>query len=255
MDPERKQSSSPSLSMMTDHSKEDLVNFTVDERNSQGAVADEINTSPTDPSLRSYRSKTPPPDFSNVIPSARLLPVGGLQTQSEKYSFTLPQLIEDWTKDQVKDWDQPGYTPVILLVDNWEDVEDLKQCILHVAGERRQQNALMVIILNYTVGQVYKSQLKKKIEDSEPLTAEALDECLILGSKAVKAFQESQVLAKKDETIDPFDLHNRKRPKSYNTSAYLGDIRSGCSREQISFYLGFTMEGPVAYNIKYVTAQ
>uniref|UniRef100_A0A3B5M4R3 SAM domain-containing protein n=1 Tax=Xiphophorus couchianus TaxID=32473 RepID=A0A3B5M4R3_9TELE len=74
-----------------------------------------------------------------------------------------------------------------------------------------------------TVGQVYKSQLKKKIEDSEPLTGEALNECLILGSKAVKAFQESQELAKKDETIDPFDLHNRKRPKSYNTSGYVGE--------------------------------
>uniref|UniRef100_A0A3B3XCD3 Uncharacterized protein n=1 Tax=Poecilia mexicana TaxID=48701 RepID=A0A3B3XCD3_9TELE len=58
-----------------------------------------------------------------------------------------------------------------------------------------------------TVGQVYKT----------------LDECLILGSKAVKAFQESQELAKKDETIDPFDLHNRKRPKSYNTSGYVGE--------------------------------
>lgn len=74
-----------------------------------------------------------------------------------------------------------------------------------------------------TVGQVYKSQLKKKIEDSEPLTGEALNECLILGSKAAEAFQESQELAKKDETIDPFDLHNRKRPKSYNTSGYVGE--------------------------------
>ncbi|XP_074518573.1 sterile alpha motif domain-containing protein 9-like [Halichoeres trimaculatus] len=32
---------------------------------------------------------------------------------------------------------------------------------------------------------------------------------------------------------------------------YLGDIRSGYSREEVTFYLGFTMEGPVAYNIKY----
>ncbi|KAK2885122.1 sterile alpha motif domain-containing protein 9-like [Channa argus] len=32
---------------------------------------------------------------------------------------------------------------------------------------------------------------------------------------------------------------------------YLGDVRSGYSREDVSFYLGFTMEGPVAYNIKY----
>ncbi|KAM4594442.1 LOW QUALITY PROTEIN: sterile alpha motif domain-containing protein 9-like, partial [Fundulus diaphanus] len=42
---------------------------------------------------------------------------------------------------------QPGYTPVLLLVENWEDVEDLKQCILN-ASDRSQQNTLMVIILN-----------------------------------------------------------------------------------------------------------
>ncbi|MEQ2291690.1 hypothetical protein AMECASPLE_015526 [Ameca splendens] len=74
-----------------------------------------------------------------------------------------------------------------------------------------------------TVGQVYKSQLKKKIEDSDPVTSEALNECLILGSKAVKAFQESQELAKKDEPVDPFDHHSRKRAKSYNTSGYVGE--------------------------------
>ncbi|XP_030208023.1 sterile alpha motif domain-containing protein 9 isoform X2 [Gadus morhua] len=32
---------------------------------------------------------------------------------------------------------------------------------------------------------------------------------------------------------------------------YLGDIRSGGSQEIVSFYLGFSMEGPVAYDIKY----
>ena len=32
---------------------------------------------------------------------------------------------------------------------------------------------------------------------------------------------------------------------------YLGDIRSGGSQETVSFYLGFSMEGPVAYDIKY----
>uniref|UniRef100_A0A3Q2T8L7 Sterile alpha motif domain containing 9 n=1 Tax=Fundulus heteroclitus TaxID=8078 RepID=A0A3Q2T8L7_FUNHE len=42
---------------------------------------------------------------------------------------------------------QPGYTPVLLLVENWEDVEDLKQCILN-ASDKSEQNTLMVIILN-----------------------------------------------------------------------------------------------------------
>ncbi len=34
---------------------------------------------------------------------------------------------------------------------------------------------------------------------------------------------------------------------------YLGGLRSGCSMEEVSFFLGFTMEGPVAYDIKYTT--
>lgn len=75
-----------------------------------------------------------------------------------------------------------------------------------------------------TVGQVYKSQLKKEIEDCERLTPEVLDECLKIGFKAVKAFQDSQELAKKDqlEQADPFDVF-KKRPKSYNTSGYVGE--------------------------------
>ncbi|XP_067434269.1 sterile alpha motif domain-containing protein 9-like [Thunnus thynnus] len=74
-----------------------------------------------------------------------------------------------------------------------------------------------------TVGQVYKSQLKKEIEDSKDFTPEALDKCLTLGFKAVNAFRDSQELAKKDEQVDPFDLHTRKRTKSYNTSGYVGE--------------------------------
>ncbi|XP_030579771.1 sterile alpha motif domain-containing protein 9-like [Archocentrus centrarchus] len=72
-----------------------------------------------------------------------------------------------------------------------------------------------------TVGQVYKSHLKKKIKD--PLIPEELDECLTLGYNAVNAFRESQELAKADEQVDPFDLRSRKRPKSYNTSGYVGE--------------------------------
>uniref|UniRef100_A0A3Q3L554 SAM domain-containing protein n=1 Tax=Mastacembelus armatus TaxID=205130 RepID=A0A3Q3L554_9TELE len=76
-----------------------------------------------------------------------------------------------------------------------------------------------------TVGQVHKSHLKKKTEDfgSMDLTPEALDGCLTLGSEAVKAFQVSQKLATKDEQIDPFDLHMRKKPRAYNTSGYVGE--------------------------------
>lgn len=36
---------------------------------------------------------------------------------------------------------------------------------------------------------------------------------------------------------------------------YLGSVRSGCSQESVSFYLGFSMEGPVAYDIKYEDEQ
>uniref|UniRef100_A0A3Q3K099 SAM domain-containing protein n=1 Tax=Monopterus albus TaxID=43700 RepID=A0A3Q3K099_MONAL len=75
-----------------------------------------------------------------------------------------------------------------------------------------------------TIGQVHKSHLKKEIEDSEELTPEALDKCLTLGFGAVNAFQNSQELAKKDEQVDPIDLPTRKRPKSYNTSGYVGEI-------------------------------
>lgn len=74
-----------------------------------------------------------------------------------------------------------------------------------------------------TVGQVYKSQLKTTIEECHPLTPEALNECLKLGSKAVKSFRDSQELAKTDQQGDPFDLYNRKKPKSYNTSGYTGE--------------------------------
>ncbi|KAG9329287.1 hypothetical protein JZ751_006228 [Albula glossodonta] len=34
--------------------------------------------------------------------------------------------------------------------------------------------------------------------------------------------------------------------------AYLGGVRSGYSMEEVSFYLGFSMEGPIAYDIKYL---
>ncbi|XP_029384070.1 sterile alpha motif domain-containing protein 9-like [Echeneis naucrates] len=74
-----------------------------------------------------------------------------------------------------------------------------------------------------TVGQVYKSRLKNEIESCENLTPETLDKCLTLGFKAIKAFQDSQELAKKDEQVDPFDLVTKRKSKSYNTSGYIGE--------------------------------
>ncbi|XP_040924267.1 sterile alpha motif domain-containing protein 9 [Betta splendens] len=76
-----------------------------------------------------------------------------------------------------------------------------------------------------TVGQVHKSHLKKIIDDSKYATPEELDECLALGFKAVKAFQESQELAKKDQLDEgsQFDLLVRRRNRTYNTSGYSGE--------------------------------
>ncbi|KAK7929765.1 hypothetical protein WMY93_006160 [Mugilogobius chulae] len=74
-----------------------------------------------------------------------------------------------------------------------------------------------------TVGQIYKSHLKKLIEDSKEPSSEVLDECLELASKAMSAFKESQELAKKDEQNDPFDRYGRKVRTGYNTSGYLGE--------------------------------
>ncbi|CAJ1053394.1 Hypothetical predicted protein [Xyrichtys novacula] len=75
-----------------------------------------------------------------------------------------------------------------------------------------------------TVGQVYKGHLKKEIEAPEQLTPEALDECLKLANSAVDAFRDSQELAKKDDFLDAYEMHHKKRQKSYNTSGYAGEI-------------------------------
>lgn len=97
------------------------------------------------------------------------------------------------------------------------DFESALKWALHAQGKKSNS------YISDTVGQVYKSQLKKETDNSEDFTPDALDKCLTLGSKAVNAFRDSQEIAKKDEQVDPFDLHNRKRPKSYNTSGYVGE--------------------------------
>ncbi|RVE76739.1 hypothetical protein OJAV_G00011910 [Oryzias javanicus] len=93
---------------------------------------------------------------------------------------------------------------------------------LHWAQDAQSKNSNSYIA--DTVGQVYKTQLKKLIEDPASPDPEVLKECLIVGSKAVKAFVYSQELANRDEQMDPFDMHNIKRSKSYNTSGYVGEM-------------------------------
>uniref|UniRef100_A0A3P8YRJ4 SAM domain-containing protein n=1 Tax=Esox lucius TaxID=8010 RepID=A0A3P8YRJ4_ESOLU len=75
-----------------------------------------------------------------------------------------------------------------------------------------------------TLGQVYKSHLKNDIEHAEELTPEGLDKCLKLAFKAIRAFKDSQELAKKDDSTDSLDLPNRKRQRTYNTSGYVGEM-------------------------------
>ncbi|KAM8772036.1 sterile alpha motif domain-containing protein 9-like isoform 2-T3 [Acanthopagrus schlegelii] len=74
-----------------------------------------------------------------------------------------------------------------------------------------------------TVGQVYKSHLRNEIGDSEDITPETLEKCIKLASRAVTAFRDSQELARKDDPLDVFDIHHKKRQKSYNTSGYVGE--------------------------------
>ncbi|XP_076001040.1 sterile alpha motif domain-containing protein 9-like isoform X2 [Genypterus blacodes] len=75
-----------------------------------------------------------------------------------------------------------------------------------------------------TVAQVHKSHFKMVLEDSEDLTPEVFSECLKLASNAVKAFRDSQELAKREDPADTLDLTYRKRQKSYNTSGYVGEL-------------------------------
>uniref|UniRef100_A0A8C6SRS9 Uncharacterized protein n=1 Tax=Neogobius melanostomus TaxID=47308 RepID=A0A8C6SRS9_9GOBI len=86
-------------------------------------------------------------------------------------------------------------------------------------AQRKRSNSYMAD----TVGQVYRCNLKKIIEDSKEQSPESLDECLNLASKAVSAFKESQELAEKDEHHDPLDRHIKSRYTSYNVSGYLGE--------------------------------
>uniref|UniRef100_A0A673I447 SAM domain-containing protein n=1 Tax=Sinocyclocheilus rhinocerous TaxID=307959 RepID=A0A673I447_9TELE len=62
------------------------------------------------------------------------------------------------------------YTPVLLLVDNWEDVEDLQRCILCAAHEKKKQESLIVIILNCERSQFPSESSRKSRIDSVFIT-------------------------------------------------------------------------------------
>ncbi|XP_071773676.1 sterile alpha motif domain-containing protein 9-like isoform X2 [Centroberyx gerrardi] len=117
-------------------------------------------------------------------------------------------------------FDKSATLPQALARHFYLKEKDFKSA-LHWARDAQGKNSNSYIA--DTVGQVYKSQLKKEIEQSKDLTPEALDTCLKLAFNAINAFRDSQELAKKDEPIDPLDLHNRKRHRSYNTSGYVGE--------------------------------
>lgn len=85
-------------------------------------------------------------------------------------------------------------------------------------AQQKKQNSYIAD----TLGQVYKSQMKHEL--AEPLTPEGLDRSLNSASKAIKAFRDSQELAKRDESADPSDQRYRRRQKNYNTSGYVGEM-------------------------------
>ncbi|GLD57701.1 sterile alpha motif domain-containing protein 9-like protein [Lates japonicus] len=187
--------------------------------------------------------------------------------------------------------EQSGYTPVLLLVDNWDDTEDLKLCIL--ASDRKRQSSLMVIILNSERTQFPAESSRSSRNLNVFITNKLSAKEQSLFSEKLQQLKKNH---KKPETFYAFMIMTnnfsedyikktsgaawnepevqekllRVKGKSENGEiyvnyggnlkmlvrpVYLGDIRSGYSREDVSFYLGFTMEGPVAYNIKYENDQ
>ncbi|XP_028652303.1 sterile alpha motif domain-containing protein 9 isoform X2 [Erpetoichthys calabaricus] len=95
----------------------------------------------------------------------------------------------------------------------WAQVAKQKKCNSYLAD---------------TLGQVYKSHLKYEFEKSEnakkELTVDDLTKYLYLASKANKAFQESQNLAKRDDAGDSQEQLTKRKNNNYNTSGYLGEM-------------------------------
>ncbi|MFT7807791.1 sterile alpha motif domain-containing protein 9-like [Arapaima gigas] len=66
--------------------------------------------------------------------------------------------------------EQSNYTPVLLLVDDWDDIEDLQRSILTAVHEKRKHDCLMVIILNCIRSQFPKESSSKSRIDNVYIT-------------------------------------------------------------------------------------
>ncbi|XP_051993060.1 sterile alpha motif domain-containing protein 9-like [Xyrauchen texanus] len=84
--------------------------------------------------------------------------------QSSEIAVQVTQLLT-YGKEE-----QSSYTPVLLLVDNWEDVEDLQRCILFTAHEKKKRESLMVIILNCERSQFPSESSRKSRIDNVFIT-------------------------------------------------------------------------------------
>ncbi|KAM9363187.1 uncharacterized protein ABDE67_014025 [Symphorus nematophorus] len=110
---EKRPTSPTCLSLKSDRSRSlppDFCAENTDERNPPCPKTDRL-PSPTCLSLKSDKSRSLPPDFcaektdeKNVIPVAAQFPVGGTLAKTGEYDLALPSLIEDWTKEHVRDW-------------------------------------------------------------------------------------------------------------------------------------------------------
>ncbi|XP_035280269.1 sterile alpha motif domain-containing protein 9-like [Anguilla anguilla] len=95
-----------------------------------------------------------------------------------------------------------------------------------------------------TTGQVSKSELKYKFEKANTqengITPDDLEVYLDLASKATKAFQRAQELAKTDMVPESED--HMKRQRSYNISGYMGEIDTAMIVFEIMCSLPFFKE-------------
>lgn len=106
--------------------------------------------------------------------------------------------------------EQSSYTPVLLLVDNWEDVEDLQRCILYAVHETKQNN--LAIILNCQRSQFPAVSSQNSRIDSIFITNE-------LSSKEQGFFQvklkELEVNHEKPETFYAFMIMTKNFSEKY----------------------------------------
>ncbi|KAJ8000828.1 hypothetical protein DPEC_G00184450 [Dallia pectoralis] len=103
------------------------------------AIREKRPESPTCPSVLSYKSMGQP---INMGIGTRCAVLKNLTAQNSEIAVQVTHLL---TCGKEK---QSNCTPVLLLVDNWDDVEDLQRCILSAANEKKKTDTVMVIILN-----------------------------------------------------------------------------------------------------------